>query len=510
MAWQPDRVVVIGRREAGEIKLIGSGALVASERVLTARHVVLDKTGAPKPSLVVKREQTNAWETNAWEDATVLWSGDAALDLAVLDCKPMKLVQGHPLTLFDGHTIADQTPWHARGFPMVSDEPTQRALESLNGSTHAFWAHEKELRLNVLSPPAVCKGLSGAAVIVRDRVVGVVRAVPDPASWDRKLLEATPIAVALGQPKFLDAMGVRPGHDLLRERVERVVDKVADKLAERPEVMKKIVRKLCDVATPPDAQSVARVLVEKPLARTVAKALNDLDEDFEEDGKPADCDVIRELFWLLLRFAVDWQPLQALHCGTFADDSATRGVPVSVELPYNTMTVSEVILAGLDDRMPRFKRVGEKSPLLGATMLRVPATESAPFFKMGGRRMAGEVVKHLAMEFGDDDYPGARAGTEEDQAVARRRYVEHELRFRTYECRRKDRAPWYLMVNAKDLAAGGDAQGAWSVLVQSLHEELPSLRVVWMTKNDFDEGDFVAKHIDAMHKHSTMKDRVRG
>jgi len=498
VAWQPERVVVIGRLEGGTYKLIGSGAIVAPHRVLTAAHVVIDGTRkAPKPDLAVRRESTADWIP-----ATVCWRGDG-LDAALLEVAPPLVAQAHPLACFDGQRIPNYQPWFARGYPMVgAPEDRSTRLESLTGTTHPYWPTEPHITLNVEAPPANCGGLSGAAVVVGDRIVGVVQLVPRPESWDRKLLQATPVASLLNVPAFLEALGVRAGHDLHQQRVVALRAQIASLLRSDGGICERIGERL-GAPQPRDPAAVAEHLVDAVQAKRAANALNQLDEEMEEQGLPKGREIVQRLFWWALRHAVDWSPLQAAHCATFAAPATARSVPVSLELPFLSMTVAELVLAGLDDRPIRFgPGAGPEDPPPGATMLRPSAATIAPLFQRRGQRRVEEVVRHLANEIGELNFRNWTGALSDTDFTALQEHVERRLHVLTHEGRKAARSPRYLVVTEKDLRAQGDASQAWGFLQTSLHAAVPSLRVVLLRTGDFTDAESIAAQVTSMLRQS--------
>lgn len=496
MTWHPNRVVVVGRRAGGAVVLLGSGAVVADQRVLTARHVVLDKsTAQSKPDLVVRRDGSDTWLA-----ATVAWSGAQDCDAAILSVPAAREEQVHPLALLAAGDVGNRTAWYARGYPMVGDAKPSEELTSLKGTTHAYFAGESELRLGVDEPPANCKGLSGGAVIVGDRIVALVKDVARPDDWKNKLLHATPVASLCTREDFLSAMGVRPGNPLHCARIEAVRKRIEDQLRGAGQTCARIGARV-GAPNPQDASDVARHLVTGMRAREVAVRLNELDEALEEEGGEArnGQSAVRRLFWWALRNAVDWTPYHVAHGATFADDSRTRDVPVSLELPFLSMTVAELVLAGLDDRPLGFEEpTRANDPPRGRTMHSLPATTLAPMFQLGGARTAEGVVCHLNRLIGEEQYRNRPPPTSDEEYEELRAHVERRLYALTYEGRKATRSPRYLVVTERDLGARAEAGQAWGVLQARLLRELPSLRVVLLRAGGHPDAESIATQVASM------------
>ncbi len=153
----------------------GTGFLVTNRYVLTALHVVADKTGRPFPKILL-RFNTNAeysdgsseFETEA-HLVVDLWSAEH--DFALLEC--VNLPPGKPLLLTDrcrqrdecsspGFAIQDPTGFDAIGKISGLNDPTD------NGSTAIGVQFD-------FGSGVLMKGHSGAALFVRERVVGFLR-----------------------------------------------------------------------------------------------------------------------------------------------------------------------------------------------------------------------------------------------------------------------------------------------------------------------------------------------
>ncbi|MBX6386666.1 MAG: trypsin-like peptidase domain-containing protein, partial [Microbispora sp.] len=199
------RVVdVYGRTPDGKWSF-GSGYLIASNLVLTARHVVADDAGTSFDGLSVR------FIANGRPLACRLaWAGAGSLDAALLritdsgatECKPVRWGQ-----------LAAATPemaCQAVGFPLAMEQPGGlRDTEHLSGSINPGTGLLSG-RLHITASSAAPKegtwvGMSGAALFCGPLLTGVI--VEDPAAFESRRLTAEPVTRLLADPAFRDLVG---------------------------------------------------------------------------------------------------------------------------------------------------------------------------------------------------------------------------------------------------------------------------------------------------------------
>ncbi len=200
--------------------VFGSGCVVAPERVLTARHVLARKGETPT---VGQRCEVQAWPCvgPVWSVGTVLWIGeDENVDVAVLAVPG--LLPDVPDVPWGRLAGSEPVPWNATGFPVASLEGAGRAAEQVSGSlgpasnesTGGLALTCSSRRPRALKDGSAWAGLSGAAVFVEARLIGVV--VKDSARFDDSLIglrvsafhEDVGLLAALGRPALvLDPVG---------------------------------------------------------------------------------------------------------------------------------------------------------------------------------------------------------------------------------------------------------------------------------------------------------------
>jgi hypothetical protein len=242
----------------------GSGYLIAPERVLTAAHVV---AGDGRCEVLgwadlAEAEADTGTGGDAWRSGEVV-APDAALDLAVV-AVPGLVPEGPPVRW--GRLVGTGVVgWEATGFPAatVGDDGHGRQPEQVHGTVAPLSQEPAQrLHLAVASPDAAgtdpgrsgWAGLSGAAVFVDERLVGVV--VADPRHIDRSLTARRIAAVrpepgaeadadlfaALGRPVLepvataeadVRRRGIDAFHEILRDHSEKLPYLAIRKIAAR-------------------------------------------------------------------------------------------------------------------------------------------------------------------------------------------------------------------------------------------------------------------------------------
>jgi len=177
--WQ--RIVELQDEQSGQF---GTGYLLSSGLVLTARHVV-EGTNALRARLLEPDEDGLPGGIGERQPARVVWSGGADLDLALLQpadgSAPFRAgaMPAMVARLADRGAVRVD----ALGFPRALDSPAHADTLHVEALANP-WSELRgsSLLLDVkTSRPGEAdewKGMSGAAVFAGDRIVGVVEAVP--------------------------------------------------------------------------------------------------------------------------------------------------------------------------------------------------------------------------------------------------------------------------------------------------------------------------------------------
>ena len=182
----------------------GSGYLVREGLVLTSQHVVAEAAG----SLEVRLSGTAQYlpATPAWQDV----DADAALLAVAGLSRPGEVRLGR----LGGN---ERQACRAVGFPRTQARDDLRGTESIQGAVDRLTGREfKRLTVHVEgSVPIIAddwSGLSGAALVCGDLLVGILRDVP--AGFTGGRLEAVPITRLAANAAFRELTGVA-GPELL-------------------------------------------------------------------------------------------------------------------------------------------------------------------------------------------------------------------------------------------------------------------------------------------------------
>lgn len=152
----------------------GTGFLVTSNHVLTALHVVADKTGRPFSGIVL-RFDTNAEYSDGskvWETSAHIAEGLLSLDhdFALLECD--RPPPSSPLSLSDRRLQRDRCSSPGFGFQNPDGFTVIGDISSPNDPIAGSTALGIQFQFG---SGVLMKGHSGAAVFVNNRVVGLLR-----------------------------------------------------------------------------------------------------------------------------------------------------------------------------------------------------------------------------------------------------------------------------------------------------------------------------------------------
>ena len=455
MAWSWEWVVLIASH--GGETLLGTGTLVGPGRILTARHVIFDAKGNPKPDLVVRREGSAHFRP-----ASLAWPGSEALDVAVLTAEVDGAAPSHPLALLSERDVRPGETWNAQGYPKVRhDTPTEKResekLEQVGGTTRA--SVRSELSLDAPTHPEAWGGLSGAAVVIGEQIVGVVRS--EPHGWGEQRVSATLVAAFLREPGFRQALGLGADDARLADDLAKLEAKIAAQLQALPRVVDALAEKLALGDDPRDARRVARALVHERTGEAIVVAFLQVDEDLKDDAaRVEDRRAVKNLTWQVLPFATDWRALLLRGRAALANGSAFVELPCSKPddggghpRGHRLRRSCRYVDEGARARMPA-----------GNAVVRLPAIAEAPFFDHDGKRLVEATVGHLAvmlLGLAPDDARLRRNDTE------LRREVDEALQYAS-EAVGDDRLPRYFLMDDETLREVGSAPAeqargsAWS------------------------------------------------
>lgn len=482
-------VVLIASGRDKSREWLGTGTVVARNRILTARHVIM-KEGKQLPDLCVRRA-----DKNEFLPATVRWLGPDGPDVAVLEAALNP--EGYSLAPLSARDIATNSAWEAQGYPEVRRELPSEKLEKVGGVTLSCARSEQELILEARTHPEVWGGLSGAAVVIGTEVAGVIRS--EPHGWDKKRLLATPVAAFLNLPEFREALGLGESNERLAADLAKVVATITAQMKKLPRVTEALAEKLnLDlILDSRDAASlVTRAVVHERSAEESVKAFTAVDEELKDDAaRVSERRALKDLTWWVLPFATDWRML--LLRGRAALEENAR----FVELPFREMTIAEVILAGIDCRPCRYKEEDAQAdrPASNA-VIPLPAAARAPFIDQDGKRLVEATAGHLAsmlLGLAPDDVRLRK----NDRLLLRE--VNEALEY-CCEAIGDARLPRYLLLDDETLREVRDSSGTsatprLTMAITALGDALPHLRFLHL--GDGVPGEVrLALHIGNMWK----------
>ncbi|WP_283134679.1 tetratricopeptide repeat protein [Rhizohabitans arisaemae] len=205
MAVDTRRIVDVAGRTRDGGTSFGSGCLIGSGLVLTARHVVADRQGRPLDGLTVRMpEDGRPWPCE------VAWTGPADTDVAVLRVTEPGSPSWEPVRWGELVAVGTGVACEAVGFPLAMRQAgglrdTEHLSGTINTGTGLLGG-----RIHVTADSAPPRdgewaGMSGAALFCGPLLIGVI--VEDPPSYGSRRLVAEPVARLWTMPGFPEVAG---------------------------------------------------------------------------------------------------------------------------------------------------------------------------------------------------------------------------------------------------------------------------------------------------------------
>ena len=180
-------------------RLCGSGVIVGSRHILTAKHVV---TG-------FDRCRVRLTTAGVAHPATVTWRSPD-LDVALLITDDIIDSEASITVRTQDGPIAGDVYWQAYGYPALYAKTPSESLQQEGGRTHAWAAGSVlPLTLTIQGGPKgerALNGLSGAGVLIGGRVVAIITAFEKARQQER--IDAIPLARFFGAADFRKAVGL--------------------------------------------------------------------------------------------------------------------------------------------------------------------------------------------------------------------------------------------------------------------------------------------------------------
>ncbi|MFB7919554.1 trypsin-like serine peptidase [Streptomyces sp. NPDC056061] len=206
------RLALIRSGGVDKYRCVGTGYLIAPRLVLTARHVVVDKSsGEPWSKINVQVGHPRDSDASP-RRATVLWTHAQGRDVALLRLGDPIEVSG---TVKWGRPVGSAPlRYQGLGYPLATVKEGQRSVEHLRGVLPPLAGGADARDLYVLDQdPAPGKpadgkrawsGASGSAVFCEGHLVGVV--IHDDDAFDNRRLHACPVHSFADDPYFVDLL----------------------------------------------------------------------------------------------------------------------------------------------------------------------------------------------------------------------------------------------------------------------------------------------------------------
>lgn len=466
--WKKD-VVRITYRTEGRVG-VSTGYAVAPDKILTALHVAYDKTsGKLRPELSVRLAHVGIGEGVRVKECWPPAHDEGAPDVAVLELEESLQVSGPRLPLIPRLIGADR--WQTRGFPsgcLPKDAAPDRAPEDISGTTESLMEVDHRLQLVAGHTAWHWHGLSGGPVVIRESVVGVVASANAPFA---SKLYATPLWRLRETDDFWTTLGLETGgcQAGVAKDLCGVREGALALLVGRDDLVARLATALSRPATN-DPAVLVDVLLHTVSARDVARAVDHLDDELApQPSRLQDRRALRDLFWLLIPFSVDWRA----HAGLIR--AAVEDKQRVIEVPYCTLSVAEVIMAGADGMRVQWKvdaPVGQ--PLMGQGAIRLPPKLLVP--SLGPGLIRQQIEEDLARRLIIDAVDGEK----------RRELINRRLASR-FGSPRSTRQRYYLAF--VDLEHGQEKDARLSLAVQALDGLSDTLRLVRLSGDGSDEEE---------------------
>lgn len=357
----------------GEIGERATGYPVGKDLILTARHVLHPKPPNRRDSryrVAIRWHYFPSGDDADWieiSDDDIVWESCGELDAALIRCRRPPDAAGRGIVSRD--RPRDGMRWISEGFPRAAKYDNRRNPSSFIGKTCSKAPKEPYIELTVDTAPEDeegWKGASGMPVFVDGKIIGVVRSVPP--HFDAKKLHATPTWKLLEDESFCEKLY---GDELVR-RVGSVKGKLARMLVGSREVVDALSEQkqlgIRDEMVGLDDGQRANWLAGRLLQTDIRTVISTLraahrwlcGEGGDHSGPSGRAaDILVKVSQVIVPALYDYGVVHWV--GSHRGDGSAALVP----LPVSTITVAEIIMAGVDGRETRYypRRHDEDQPV---------------------------------------------------------------------------------------------------------------------------------------------------
>ncbi len=391
--WLAEIAVPAGNGES----CISTGVPLSNKYVLTTAHGV---PADPKHEVGV-RFIDDYQNNHDWRSAHTVWY-NTDLDAALIE---FTKEEGLHSFIYSSFLPCEITRWEGSGFP-AAGKINFGTLEGHRDTVYLYGNYypggslkRRDLELTVEAPPDILgkwKGISGAPIMIGDRLIGIVKTLNENFHGDR--LNGVPIWKLLEDDDFRRILGVSGRKELL----DAVIFKVRGILKSDEKLLSLLCNQHELANCKKDADAVVAALLGMEIAAFI-ETLYAAHGRVEDDATGA---AVERLLSLLLPFLYDPDCIDSVRLGI------EQGVIHS--LPIATRTFAEVIMAGTDLRPAGFRKPisGDSFPV-GAPLIELPPAV--------GFDLAGEEAKINAF----DEHMYGKFMSEEDRG---RSLEDHDKR----------------------------------------------------------------------------------
>ncbi len=321
----------------GKTGNVGTGFPIASERVLTAAHVLngWDRSRPIKLSWIHSKLEPCP---SKWEDAKAAHRLGGAMcqqiDVALIECNVPAEVRPI-LTLSEQTHALGNLEWESEGFAEAAGVYADKYGKSFAMSGKVLIKPTRDIRfeltnLHAPNAPSGWKGASGSPVVVGRTIVGVI--THNAGIEDPKTLWFTPVARFIDDPKLQELCG----YDERLVRRQAFLELIKKLLDRHPSARDALARPLACNAT-----KVCIALLESDIPRMLEccqTTWDALQREQDTDG----CKAISDLLNHLLPALIDHDIVKHIRSHKLDVHHAIFELPVAIR------TLAGVILAGVD------------------------------------------------------------------------------------------------------------------------------------------------------------------
>ncbi|GAB0150499.1 hypothetical protein McPS_32410 [Marichromatium sp. PS1] len=383
---------------------VGTGCVVGEDLILTARHVVSPPERNPEHPIRIRwygqctdDDPFSGWVELEEDDKAIRWTGKGDLDAALLVCPRHEALRDMRV-----YRVAISRPpalacWESRGFPQASVVGDESGHGDFCGSVLSMGWEDPFFSVKSDLPAGEearhWSGASGMPILVGERIVGIVQAVPD--HFGNQLLRAVPTFRMLEDSTFCAEMGFAALPDLCT----RARNLMIDALGKSDEAVNGLKARLAPECGNLKAcrEELANRVLELPL-REVVDTARGVQSELRSKGKESAANVVARFVEALLPTGADPAELGKIRPAQPGTESAL------IRLDAHSPTLVEILMAAADGRETLFRPLHDRRtfPLGKACVGRVPEGGRDPGGDQRLQDITTELLALCEFAFSDD------------------------------------------------------------------------------------------------------------